>query len=211
MATIPSYLSWSPKTGKGNATVTVNSAEPYLGRLDRTTQVTGKIVGKDNSVQVTVIEKAANEYITLQATELSVSKAGEEIVVSGRSNSKKLAFSWLNDAIGFGAITSFVVNDSVAAESGVDITGDPGAVGEFTFKATIVAPENKTIEARSSVLKIAGEAAEAQITFNQALGDSYLYLNTEGNTEITLTIPQGGGEQTFNVVSNDSWTFEPEA
>lgn len=209
MALIPSYLSWAPKTGTGNASVTVNSAEPYLGRLDRTTEVTGKLVGKDNSVVVTVIEKAADEYITVEGQTVTVSKDGETITVSGRSNSKKLTFSWLSDAIGFGEVTSFTVNDSTAATSGVDIEGDPGAVGEFTFKATIVAPENKTIEARASVLKIAGEAADAQITFNQVLGDSYLYINTEGNTSVTLTIPQGGGEQTFEVLSNDTWTFEP--
>ena len=55
MATIPSYLSWVPKTGTGNAQIKINSVSPYTGRADRSTQVPGKIVGKTNAVTVTVL------------------------------------------------------------------------------------------------------------------------------------------------------------
>ena len=34
MALIPSYLSWVPKTGTGNAQIKINSVNPYTGRTE---------------------------------------------------------------------------------------------------------------------------------------------------------------------------------
>ncbi len=221
MATIPSYLSWTPKTGTGNAQITINSVSPYTGRVDRRTQVPGKIIGKFNVipgkiigkfnvVTVTVLEKAADEFITPESLTINVAKGGETIHVTGKSNSKLLKFTW---EINFGItnVTSFKVNGSTTATSGTAITGDPGATGEYTYDATIVVPKNETIEARSATLKIENEGASVvkTITITQALGDSYLYLNSQGTNTATVTIPKGGGGKTLSVLSNDKWTFEP--
>jgi hypothetical protein len=210
MATIPSYLSWVPKTGTGNQQITINSTTPYKGRSNRTTEISGKIVGKSNSVTVTVVETAAAEYITPDGLSINVAKDGETIHVTGKSNSKLLTFNWKTN-FGIANITSFKVNSSTTATSGAAIAGDPGATGEYTYDATIVVPKNETIKARSATLEIKGEGASVvkTITITQALGDSYLYLNSQGTTTATITIPAGGGEQTLNVLSNDEWTFEP--
>lgn len=222
MATIPSYLSWVPKTGTGNKQIKINSTTPYKGRSNRTTEISGKIVGKSNStteipgkivgssnrVTVTVVETAAAEYITPDGLSINVAKGGETIHVTGKSNSKILTFTWKTN-FGIANVTSFKVNSSTTATSGAAITGDPGATGEYTYDVTIVVPKNKTIEARSATLEIKGEGASVvkTITITQALGDSYLYLNSQGTTTATVTIPEGGGEQTLSVLSNDEWTF----
>lgn len=210
MATIPSYLSWVPKTGTGNAQIKINSANPYTGRTDRRTTVSGKIVGKTNTVRVVVIEKAADEFITPDGLTISVAKGGETIHVTGKSNSKLLTFTWKTN-FGIANVRSFKVNSSTTATSGTAITGDPGATGEYTYDATIVVPKNGTIEARSAILEIKGEGESVvkTITITQALGDSYLYLTSQGTTTATVIIPKGGGEQTVNILSNDEWTFEP--
>lgn len=208
MAIIPSYLSWVPKTGTGNAQIKINSANSYTGRTDRSTSVSGKIVGKSNAVTVTVLEKAADEFITTNGLTVNVAKNGETIRVTGKSNSKLLTFTWKTN-FGIANITSFKVNGSTAATSGTAITGDPGATGEYTYDATIVVPKNETIEVRSATLEIKGEDASVVKTIIQALGDSYLYLNLQGTTTATVTIPKGGGEQTLKILSNDEWTFEP--
>lgn len=210
MATIPSYLSWVPKTGTGNAQITINSTTPYKGRSNRTTEIPGKIVGKSNSVTVTVVETAAAEYITPDGLSINVAKGGETIHVTGKSNSKILTFTWKTN-FGLPAVTSYKVNGSVTATSGTAISGDPGAKAEYTYDVTIVVPKNETITARSATLEIKGEGASVvkTITITQALGDSYLYLNSQGTTTATITIPAGGGAQTLNVLSNDEWTFEP--
>lgn len=210
MATIPSYLSWVPKTGTGNAQIKINSANPYTGRTDRSTAISGKIVGKTNTVRVIVTEKAADEFITPEGLTINVAKGGETIHVTGKSNSKLLTFTWKTN-FGLSAVTSYKVNGSVSATSGTAITGDPGATGEYTYDVTIVVPKNETITARSATLEIKGEGASVvkTITITQALGDSYLYLNSQGTTTATVTIPKGGGEQTLKILSNDEWTFEP--
>lgn len=210
MATIPSYLLWVPKTGTGNAQIKINSVSPYTGRADRSTQVPGKIVGKSNAVTVMVLEKAADEFITSNGLTINVAKDGETIHVIGKSNSKLLTFTWETN-FDIANVTSFKVNGSTTATSGTAITGDPGATGEYTYDATVVVPENDTIRVRSATLKIKGEGSTVlkTVTITQALGDSYLYLNSQGTTTATVTIPKGGGEQTLNVLSNDEWTFEP--
>ena len=225
MATIPSYLSWVPKTGTGNAQIKINSVNPYTGRTDRSTSVPGKIIrksnlvtvtvpgkiiGKSNLVTVTVLEKAADEFITPDGLTINVSKGGETINVTGKSNSKLLTFTWKTN-FGIANVTSFKVNGSTTATSGTAITGDPGATGEYTYDVTIVVPKNNTIKDRSATLEIKGEGSTVvkTITITQDFGDSYLYLNSQGTTIATVTIPKGGGEQTLRVLSNDTWTFEP--
>ena len=210
MATIPSYLSWVPKTGTGNQQITINSTTPYKGRSNRTTEIPGKIVRKSNSVTVTVVETAAAEYITPDSLSINVAKGGETIHVTGKSNSKILTFTWKTN-FGLPTVTSYKVNGSVTATSGTAISGDPGAKAEYTYDVTIVVPKNETIIARSATLEIKGEGASVvkTITITQALGDSYLYLNSQGTTTATITIPAGGGAQTLKVLSNDEWTFEP--
>lgn len=210
MATIPSYLLWIPKTGTGNAEIKINSVSPYTGRADRSTQVSGKIVGKSNEVTVTVLEKAADEFITPNRSTITVAKDGETIHVTGKSNSKLLTFTWKTN-FDIANVTSFKVNGSTTATSGIAIAGDPGATGEYNYDVIVVVPKNETIKARSATLEIKGEGASVvkTITITQALGDSYLYLNLQGTTTATVTIPKGGGEQTLNVLSNDEWTFEP--
>lgn len=210
MATIPSYLSWVPKTGTGNKQIKINSVNPYTGRSNRTTEISGKIVGKSNSVTVTVVETAAAEYIAPSGLIINVAKSGETIHVIGKSNSKLLTFTWKTN-FGITEVTSFKVNGSTTATSGTAITGDPGATGEYTYDVTVVVPKNETIKVRSATLEIKGEGTSVvkTITITQALGDSYLYLNSQGTTTATVTIPKGGGEQTLSVLSNDEWTFEP--
>ena len=210
MATIPSYLSWVPKTGTGNAQIKINSANPYTGRTDRSTAISGKIVGKTNTVRVIVTEKAANEFITPDDLTINVAKGSETIHVTGKSNSKLLTFTWKIN-FGIANVTSFKVNSSTTATSGTAIAGDPGATGKYTYDVTVVVPKNETITARSAILEIKGEGPTVvkPITITQALGDSYLYLNSQGTTTATVTIPKGGGEQTLKILSNDEWTFEP--
>lgn len=209
MATIPSYLSWVPKTGTGNAQIKINSTIPYKGRSNRTTKISGKIVGKSNSVTVTVVETAAAEYITPDGLSINAAKGGETIHVIGKSNSKILTFTWKTN-FGLPAVTFYKVNNSITATSGTAILGDPGAKAEYAYDVTIIVPKNETITTRSATLEIKGEGESVvkTITITQALGDSYLYLNSQGTTTATVTIPKNGGEQTLSVLSNDEWTFE---
>lgn len=209
MATIPSYLSWVPETGTGNAQIKINSVSPYTGRANRNTEVSGKIVGKSNVVTVTVVETAADEFITPNSLTINVAKDGGTIHVIGKSNSKLLTFRWTTN-FGIENVTAFKVNSSTTATSGTTIIGDPGATGAYTYDVTVVVPKNETIKVRSATLEIKGENSTVvkTITITQALGDSYLYLNSQGTTTAIVTIPKNGGDKILNVLSNDTWIFE---
>ena len=121
---------------------------PYTGRVDRSTKVPGKIVGKSNAVTVTVLEKANDEFIAPSVLNIHVAKDGETIHVTGKSNSKLLTFKWGTN-FGIANVTSFKVNGSTAATSGTAITGDPGATGAYNYDVTVVVPKNGTIKVRS--------------------------------------------------------------
>lgn len=182
---------------------------PYTGRADRITEVSGIIIGKTNKVTVTVLEEAADEFVTPDALTTTVDKNGGTIHLTGKSNSKLLTFTWKSN-FGIAKVTEFKVNGVTTATSGTSIVGDPGATGQYTYDVTVVIPKNESVIIRSATLEIKGEGSTVlkTITITQAAGDSFLYLNSKGTTTATVTIPTGGGEQTLNVLSNDKWTFE---
>lgn len=182
---------------------------PYTGRTDRSTEVPGKIVGKTNAVTVTVLEKAADEFITLDGLTINVAKGGETIHATGKSNSKLLIFTWKTN-FGIANVTSFKVNDSTTATSGTAITGDPGATGEYTYNVTVVVPKNETIKARSATLEIKGEGASIvkSVTITQSAGpDGIGYMQIQGNG-VDHYIFQVG--RTPNTRSNDVQTLSKE-
>lgn len=182
---------------------------PYTGRTDRSTEVPGKIVGKTNAVTVTVLEKAADEFITPDGLTINVAKGGETIHATGKSNSKLLTFTWKTN-FGIANVTSFKVNGSTTATSGTAITGDPGATGEYTYNVTVVVPKNETIKARSATLEIKGEGASVvkSVTITQSAGpDGIGYMQIQGNG-VDHYIFQVG--RTPNTRSNDVQTLSEE-
>lgn len=182
---------------------------PYTGRTDRSTEVPGKIVGKTNAVTVTVLEKAADEFITPDGLTINVAKGGETIHVTGKSNSKLLTFTWKTN-FGIANVTSFKANGSTTATSGTAITGDPGATGEYTYNVTVVVPKNETIKARSATLEIKGEGASVvkSVTITQSAGpDGIGYMQIQGNG-VDHYIFQVG--RTPNTRSNDVQTLSEE-
>lgn len=107
--------------------------------------------------------------------------------------------------------------------SGAAITGDPGLYGEYDFEVVFDIPANVNAFAHSATVTVtaAGAAVEAiegeieavaaaedivkTFTIEQLAGEAYLYLNSEGTTTATITIPAAGTAQTVQVLSNVSW------
>lgn len=209
---IPSNLTVTPSEGNGNTTIRITSKTKPTGRNDVTSSITGKIVGKSNSVTINVTEKGKAEFVTFSGKDktVHVGEDGETIVITGTSNSSKLTFSWSTNEIGIPNVTSFTVNSGTSATSGTAITGDPGATAQYTFKVSIVVPKNNTTNNRDSVLKVTCNTTSItdNFTISQMAGAAYLYLNSTGTTTASITIPQNGTSQTVSVLSNTDWTFE---
>jgi hypothetical protein len=209
---IPSNLTVTPSEGNGNTTISITSKTKPTGRNDVTSSITGKIVGKSNSVTINVTEKGKAEFVTFSGKDktVHVGEDGETIKITGISNSSKLTFSWSTNEIGIPNVTSFTVNNDTPATSGTAITGDPGATAQYTFKVSIVVPKNNTTNNRDSVLKVTCNTTSItdNFTISQMAGAAYLYLNSTGTTTASITIPQEGTSRTVNVLSNTDWTFE---
>ena len=209
---IPSNLTVTPSEGNGNTTISITSKTKPTGRNDVRSSITGKIVGKSNSVTINVTEKGKAEFVTFSGKDktVHVGEDGETIQITGTSNSSKLTFSWSTNEIGIPNVTSFTVNNDTSATSGTAIKGDPGATAQYTFKVSIVVPKNNTTDNRDSVLKVTCNTTSItdNFTISQMAGAAYLYLNSTGTTTASITIPQEGTLQTVNVLSNTDWTFE---
>lgn len=209
---IPSNLTVTPFEGNGNTTISIISKTKPTGRNNVTSSITGKIVGKSNSVTINVTEKGKAEFVTFSGKDktVHVGENGETIEITGTSNSSKLTFSWSTNKIGIPNVTSFTVNSDTSPTSGTAIKGDPGATAQYTFKVSIVVPKNNTTDNRDSVLKVTCNTTSItdNFTISQMAGAAYLYLNSTGTTTASITIPQEGTSQTVNVLSNTNWTFE---
>lgn len=209
---IPNNLEVTPFEGNGDTTISITSKTKPTGRNDVTSSITGKIVGKSNSVTINVTEKGKNEFVTFSKRDrtIHVGENGETIEITGTSNSSKLTFSWSTNGIGILNVTSFTVNSNISATSGAAITGDPGATAQYTFKVSIVVPKNNTTNNRDSVLQVTCNTTSIKdgFTISQMAGAAYLYLNSIGTTTASITIPQAGTSPTVNVLSNTNWTFE---
>lgn len=162
-----SWLTISPTSGKGNATIS-NSAPDFSGRVSRSTTVTGSATGISGSKTYTVIQKGAGETIIIATRTWNLNNGASEIEISGSSNSPKLTFSLVNATIPIELPTSYVA-DGKTTSNGANISGDPGASYLYNFSATVKIPANN-VGARTGVVRVSGQDANVwlDITFNQA-------------------------------------------
>lgn len=206
---IPSNLTVTPSFGSNNGAIKISSKTPYNGRNDRSSTITGKIVGESNSVTINVTEEGFDEFVDIALTTVNVDKDGQTLTINGTSNSSKLTFSWDSNGIGIASVTTYKVNGSITASSGTAITGDPGANEGFEFEVTLTIPKNTTTSSRTSNLKVtANNSTSDSVSIVQAAGDKYLWLVIENNTVAKVKIPQSGEIKTVEILSNTDWTFE---
>ena len=196
----PSWLTISPASGSGNGTIS-NSSNAHTGRVARQGTVTVQGENVTTPSTYTVIQTALAEFASFDSgTEMSVSKSGGAVTITGKSNSSKLTFSWVGSS-DVDLPSSYTVS-GVSTDNGASITGDPGASEQFTFSIALEVPENTTIEEITRTLKVTANGGQyAQINLVQAAGDAYLSVSP---TEIT--IPQDGSAVSVTVTSNTSWT-----
>lgn len=197
----PSWLIINPASGSGNGTIS-NSSNAHTGRVARQGTVTVQGENVTTPSTYTVIQTALAEFASFDGgTEMSVSKSGGTVTITGKSNSSKLTFSWVGTSFDVDLPASYTVS-GVSTNNGASITGDPGAAEQFTFSIALDVPENTSIDEITRTLKVTANGGQyAQINLVQAAGDAYLSVSP---TEIT--IPQDGSAVSVTVTSNTSWT-----
>lgn len=181
-----SWLTVSPTSGRGNATIQ-NIGTSHTGRLDRQTSVTGRAIGIASSKSYTVTQKAKSEFITIGAASYSVVNTGGIVTVSGTSNSPKLTVS-----VGSGGTLGTLTVNGSQATNGQNITGDPGASAQYSWSIQIQVGENLTATQRRITVTVIGSSSSVTDTVQIVQAASvfeYEFSIAAG----TATIPASGG------------------
>lgn len=184
----------TPKTGTGNAKVSISCSE-RTGRVATSpVTFTAKMDGFSVSKSVSVVQEGKAEFVHLGKTAYAVNKEGEVVTVEGISNSPKLTFSFLDSEIETNNYTA----NGAAAVSGEAIAGDPGASAQYTFSIPVTIPVNPSdviLEYTMTVKTESGETVE--VLFTQAASVFTYKLIPKASM---TTIPASGGSSTITAI-----------
>lgn len=209
-------------TGNGYVTVTCDGG--YKGRTQRTCYATIQTTGQTQlSAVINIIQSAEVEYITFDHAIYTKSDSGDSLLITGKTNAPKLAFS-ITDMVGGTFVTlptyftlkrnGVTVYNNNAAVSGQVFSPDYGASEELTFEITVTVAANTTISSRSCRITAtdSNNSVSGFADITQAAGSSYINLTSEHLQSTTVTFDADGlneddGESFANVGvnSNDNW------
>lgn len=203
------WLTVNPASGNGNATVQ-NTGIVHTGREQRETTVTGVAVGVSPNKTYKVIQKGKTEFASFNdGAETTVSKTGETLTITGKTNSSKLHFELVDlktRAVVEGGLELTLPSKYTAGgqetTNNVAITGDPGAQQEFEFSITFtgIAP-NMTTDELTAALKVTTAGGQtAQIQIKQSADDPAFAFGQD-----TITLEASGAAVSQTIVSNTSW------
>ena len=155
----------TPKTGTGNAKVSISCSE-RTGRVDTSpVTFTAKMNGFSVSKSVSVVQKGKPEFVTVNNSAVAVNKKGETVTITGVSNTSKLSFSCPDNEVTFSNYTA----NGASATNGVAIAGDPGASAQFAFSIPVTVSVNTTADRKKYTMTVTTESGEtAEISFVQA-------------------------------------------
>lgn len=187
----------NPASGSGNGTVNV-SGTVHTGRTQRSTTLTVKATGATDKT-VAVTQQAKPEFVTI--SDVSISKSGGTVTVTGVSNSAKLTF-----ALGSGDITLTLPTTysagGASTQNAASIAGDPGATEQYNFSIQFTVPANTTIAAKSRIVTVTANGGQSDsATISQAAGDPSLSVSP-----VSITLEASGAAKAITVETNTNWT-----
>lgn len=193
--------SWAvvnPSQGSGNATVNVSSSAPHTGRKVRQTTLT--ITAANVEAKTVAVTQQGKPAFVDSADTATAAKGGQNVTISGKSNSAVLTFS-----LGQGnlqvTLPSGYTAGGVATNNGASISGDPGASAEYNWSIVLVVPENKGTTELTRQIIVTDEVGKTDTCLlTQTAGDATL---TVSKTSIELSYT--GEDVSFEVTSNTSW------
>lgn len=161
----------TPKTGTGNAKVSISCSE-RTGRVDTSpVTFTAKMNGFSVSKSVSVVQKGKPEFVTVNNSAVAVDKKGETVTITGVSNTSKLSFSCTANEVTFSSYTA----NGASATNGVAITGDPGASAQFAFSIPVTVSVNTTASSKSYTLNITAAGGQKTAVVLTQLSSDFTY------------------------------------
>ena len=181
----------TPKTGTGNAKVSISCSE-RTGRVDTSpVTFTAKMNGFSVSKSVNVVQKGKPEFVTVNNSAVAVDKKGETVTITGVSNTSKLSFSCPDNEVTFSNYTA----NGASATNGVAIAGDPGASAQYAFSIPVTISANTTASSKRYTMTVTTESEEvATVIFTQVASDFTYDLTL---TASPTSIQASGGTTTI--------------
>lgn len=199
----------SPSTGSGDTTLQVKAETANRG--NRVVQLASfEVEGAGVAVKKQFVARhlPADEFIEFDNKSPAVDKGGGTITLTGKSNSQKITFSKGTGNIIKAEVAAikFIAN-GVEATSGTAISGDPGAKAKYSFRLTLTAAGNETIEARTQqIIATANGGQKATATLHQTAGDPFIEV-----APTSVDVPQNGSAVQVTVDTNTTFTVTPKA
>lgn len=191
----------SPASGSGNKTINVSSSAEHTGRSARSTVLTITAANVDPKT-VNVTQQGKPEFTNNNSDTATAGKEGQNVTISGISNSKKLTFSLGTGDLSISLPASYTAG-GVSINNGVEITGDPGATAQYNWSIVITVGENTTISSLSKQIIVTDEGGNTDTcVLTQSAGDAYLTV-----TKTVIDLTYQGTAVSFGVESNTSWTI----
>ena len=161
----------TPKTGTGNAKVSISCSE-RTGRVDTSpVTFTAKMNRFSVSKSVSVVQKGKPEFVTVNNSAVAVDKKGETVTINGGSNTSKLSFSCAADEVKFSSYTA----NGASATNGVAITGDPGASAQYAFSIPVTVSANTTASSKSYTLNVVTEGGQRTAVVLTQIASDFTY------------------------------------
>lgn len=161
----------TPKTGTGNAKVSISCSE-RTGRVDTSpVTFTAKMNGFSVSKSVSVVQKGKPEFVTVNNSAVAVDKKGETVTITGVSNTSKLSFSCAADEVTFSSYTA----NGASATNGVAIAGDPGASAQYAFSIPVTVSANTTASSKSYTLNVVTEGGQRTAVVLTQIASDFTY------------------------------------
>lgn len=181
----------TPKTGTGNAKVSISCSE-RTGRVDTSpVTFTAKMDGFSVSKSVSVVQKGKPEFVTINNSAVAVDKKGETVTITGVSNTSKLSFSCAASEVTFSSYTA----NGASATNGVAIAGDPGASAQFAFSIPVTVSVNTTASSKTYTLNITAAGGQKTAVVLTQLASDFTYDLTLAASP--TSIQAGGGTSTI--------------
>lgn len=181
----------TPKTGTGNAKVSISCSE-RTGRVDTSpVTFTAKMDGFSVSKSVSVVQKGKPEFVTVNNSAVAVDKKGETVTITGVSNTSKLSFSCTANEVTFSSYTA----NGASATNGVAITGDPGASAQFAFSIPVTVSVNTTASSKTYTLNITAAGGQKTAVVLTQLASDFTYDLTLAASP--TSIQASGGSSTI--------------
>ena len=181
----------TPKTGTGNAKVSISCSE-RTGRVDTSpVTFTAKMNGFSVSKSVSVVQKGKPEFVTVNNSAVAVDKKGETVTITGVSNTSKLSFSCAASEVTFSSYTA----NGASATNGVAIAGDPGASAQFAFSIPVTVSVNTTTSSKTYTLNITAAGGQKTAVVLTQLASDFTYDLTLAASP--TSIQAGGGSSTI--------------